>query len=150
MESEALTFYRYKCVFPKKGSPEWPALETLVRYNISIKAVDLIHLIDVRMLNLLHLRIGEIRLLEGTWEGVFECLKGSDPLLSIRFDRKTEIYHRYGEILWDPHSVRKLYDNVENFILDIGCHPCLMEEQCYFEAQEFVDDMQRFPDTEIA
>ncbi len=52
MESEALTFYRYKCVFPKKGSPEWPALETLVLYNISIKAVDLIHLIDVRLLNL--------------------------------------------------------------------------------------------------
>lgn len=82
---------------PKKGAPEWPALETLVLYNISIKAVDLIHLIDVRMLNLLHLRIGEIRLLEGTWEGVFECLKGSDPLLSIRFDRKNAIYHRYGE-----------------------------------------------------
>jgi len=102
------------------------------------------------VLNLLHLRIREIRLLEGTWEGVFECLKGSDPLLSIRFDRKTDLYHRYGEILWDPHSVRTLYDNVERFVLEIGCHPCFMEGQCFSEAQECADDMQRFPDTENA
>ncbi len=97
MEFEALTFYNYKYVFPKEG--EWPALETLVLYRISIKAVDLIHLSDVRMPNLLHLRIREIRLLEGTWEGVFECLKGSGRLSSIRFDRKADLYHRYGENL---------------------------------------------------
>lgn len=141
-------FYDYDQVFPE--DKQWPTLESLVLVAFSIKATDLMHLLENRMPNLKHLVIGEIRLLEGTWEGVFECLKRSGRLSSFRFVFDTYLFHCDGEDFWDPKYKDGVYEDLECYVLEGGRHPCLVDEEPDSNAQKFVDNMRRFTDTNIA
>ncbi len=63
----------YESVFPRDGT--WPHLRRFVVRNLRITGEDLIHLLVTRMFPLQHLKIGDMRLLHGTWERVIERLK---------------------------------------------------------------------------
>ena len=71
-------FYGYNQVSPKDG--QWRLLESLLLLNFSIKAVGLLELILPRTPNLKHVTLGDMKLLEGTWEAFLKALKLANGL----------------------------------------------------------------------
>ncbi|KAL2051090.1 hypothetical protein ABVK25_008684 [Lepraria finkii] len=85
-------FYTYDQVFPK--DKRWDNLESFSLREFSIKAADLVHLLQHRISKLNELAIGEVRLLEGAWEGVFECLRQSHQLSKFTIDYDMYLFHQ--------------------------------------------------------
>ena len=95
------------------------------------------------------LAIGEIRLLEGTWKGVFECLRQSHQLSKFTIDYDTYFFHHDGEDFWEDEYHETLYDDLEAYVVNGGRHPCLADGQPNSAARAFLPDMQRFTDSSL-
>lgn len=72
-------------------------MTTLYLINMETTASDIIDLLTIRMPNLQHVRIDEIKLLEGRWEGVIECMKQSMHLSSFPLPSHVGLYRLEGQ-----------------------------------------------------
>lgn len=136
-------FYTYDQVFPK--DKRWDNLESFSLREFSIKATDLVHLLQHRIPKLNELAIGEIRLLEGAWEDVFECLRQSHQLSKFTID-----YDMYSSTkAFGKMSNTRLYDDLEAYVVNGGRHPCLADEQPNSAAHAFLADMLRFSNSSL-
>lgn len=85
----------YTLVFPENG--HWPQLATLTLRNLAIGTNDLINLLRFKMPNLNHLSIGNINLLDGHWESIFEYMRVARVLPSFKILAEFDLLHDGGQ-----------------------------------------------------
>ena len=85
-------FFPYTMIFP--GNGHWPHLTTLTVRNLAIGTKDLATLLITKMPSLRHLGFGNIRLLDGSWEGIVEYLRVAKRLDSFQLDLGCHLLHR--------------------------------------------------------
>ena len=123
--------YRYDEVFPAFGS--WPELKELSLVGIEIGSWDLLILL-LRQARLRRLELGQIDLLDGTWEGVIEGLRRGPGVTELRM-RMTFTHH--GGAVFSPYgpspslkglTQQRFLHRIESYIVRGGRHPCLTPE----------------------
>ena len=123
--------YCYKEVFPTLGS--WPALKELSLFGLEIGGWELLILV-LRQVRLRRLELGDIELLDGTWEGVIEGLRRLPGVSELHMSIK--LTHRRGTV-FSPDGPfpfmkgfiqRGLLRRIESYIVCGGRHPCLTPE----------------------
>ena len=88
-ESEPPAFLSYATVFPENG--HWPQITTFTLRNLAIGTKDLTTLMTTKMPSLRYLEFGNISLLDGQWEGIFEYLRVIDRLSSFDMEWESSI-----------------------------------------------------------
>ena len=78
-------------VFSENG--HWPQLTTLSVHNLAIGTKDLISLLVTKMPSLRYLAFGNVRLLDGRWEGIVEYLRISKRLSVFGLGLNTFLLH---------------------------------------------------------
>ena len=121
------TLYNIEDVLPK--DTVWPCLKRVSLIDLSATATGLIHCLLRQMPNLCMLEIGGINLLEGTWESFFEAIAQSKHFLFLLFEWDTYLYHDDGSDFWDWAEKDTLYDDLQDYIVFGGRHPCLSDDQ---------------------
>ena len=119
--------YRYDEIFPLTGG--WPKLTELSLSGVAIGGWDLLKLILGRA-RLEQLRLSDIDLLDGTWEGVIEGMRRVSRLTEVK------LYHRLthcGGTGFGPCDPKRndwrfrwnFLHKVESYVVYGGRHPCL-------------------------
>lgn len=129
--------YTNEQVFPK--GTIWPSLRSLILIDLSITAMDLLHFVLYRTPNLKHLKLGGISLLEGTWEGFFEALAQSRHLSSFNLADDTYLFHRGGQDFLTDERDFPGSEDLENYVVRGGRHPCLNKDQPDSAARKYLD-----------
>ena len=93
-------FLRYEMVFPKDGY--WPQLTTLTMGGLAIGTSDLITLLITKMPSLRCLVFGNIILLDGQWEGIFEYLRVANHLSCLNVTPNGQLLHRQNQVYLSP------------------------------------------------
>lgn len=138
--AEPPIFYTINKVISDKKT--WPLLEPLTLENLSVNALDLLFVIWWRAPVLQHLGIGGISLLEGSWEGFFEALAQSKSLSSLTFECDTYLFHHDGADFSNMEEKNQLYEDLENYVVYGGRHPCLDADQPDGAGRDF---LREFP-----
>lgn len=121
----------------------WTRLGSLVLSKVTVTAEYLLLLILQKMPNLKRLSIGNIKLITGAWESVFECLKQSRHLSSLEIQHDTYLYTDVGHYWLDgEYPEHRLYKNFEKYVIHGGCHPFLSDEEPDPAAQKYVRDLE--------
>ena len=123
--------YRYEEVFPTSCS--WPALKELSLYGLEIGGWELLRLV-LRQARLRRLELGNIELLDGTWEGVIEGLRRLPGVSELHMSIK--LTHRRGTVFrpdgpfpfMKSFIQRGLLRRIESYVVRGGRHPCLTPE----------------------
>ena len=121
--------FTYDQVFPKYVT--WGHLVRLEIAALSIKGMDLFHLLLVQTPNIRELTLIGINLLQGAWEGVIEVLRCAS--LTHFILGNTSLVHQTDRILvhgpaYTDHTdplQGKFTDAIEHYVLCGGRHPCL-------------------------
>ena len=122
----------------------WTHFKTLLLSSLSSKATDLVDLLTFQMPELQRLCLSDLVLLDGTWEGVIECLKQYTEL-SVFTTCPASLSRKDGTTL-QRHSYEP-YDfvdpsRVSRYIVDGGHHPCLRPGQPDSTAEDFAKDLK--------
>ena len=142
LDSADDSFYPYSSVFPACGY--WPHLLKLGLSNIDVHLVDLIELLAVQLPKLRTLHLGSIRLLEGTWQGLFESVKYACQLESLFFEEDV-LLDEQGEDVFEVNAQLIDFD-FEGFLQYIIHgrddphlrHPLLRSNQPSFKSMEYL------------
>lgn len=140
--SETPSYYSEVQALPRDKI--WPHLESLTLTNLSITASGLLHLLLYRTPNILHLEIGGISLLEGSWQAFFEALSQSQHLASFKFEPDTYLVHHDGKEFWTDDYESIPYKDLEEYVIHGGRHPCLLDHEPDSAAHEW---LQKFDPT---
>lgn len=103
---------------------EWLDLE-----NISTTSGDLLYAVLYQTPNIRYLGVGDLNLLEGSWESFFEALAQTGRLASLRFEYDTFLHHHNGLDFWDDNYPSTLYEDLEQYVVFGGRHPYLFVRQ---------------------
>ncbi|KAG6999221.1 hypothetical protein G7Y79_00036g071770 [Physcia stellaris] len=129
--SESSEHWTYEQVFPQYPYTILPNLVSLNISGFSIKAVDFIDLLLVRLPRLRDLTFFLVELLEGSWEGVIEMLSQSGKLEALRLPGLYESTHKgghgfaFGTIDSDYTADDFIHDVMDYILNRRGRHPCL-------------------------
>ena len=161
--NEPVIYFPYSMVFPANG--HWPHLTTFRVLNLSIGTKDLVTLFTKQMPSLQHLTFGNMRLLDGHWEGIVEYLRNSDQLSSFRLVSECALLHRGNEIylalnLPAPFSpigksyfvkINLMMEYVVNGLKDPTLkHPSLDPDQEAHQSSDYLRDVYRLCDVHDA
>lgn len=161
--NEPVIYFPYAKVFPANG--RWPHLTTFMVLNLSIGTKDLITLLTKQMPSLRHLTFGNMRLLDGHWEGIVEYLRNSNQLSSFRLVSEYAMLHRGNEIYLALNSpaplspigqsyfvkIRLMMEYVVNGLRDPTLkHPSLNPRQQAHQSSEYLRDVYRLCDAHDA
>lgn len=141
---EPPVFYSDDQALPK--GMVWEHLQSLTLINLSITAKRLLLLVLDQTPNILHIKIGHINLLEGSWEAFFEALAQSKQPCALEFEFDTYLFHHNGQNFW-MSDYRK---DLENYIVNGGCHPCLYDHQPDSAAQGWLQEFDPIVQKRIA
>ena len=125
--SEPPTLYVASKIFP--SGKIWPTLESLILMDLSATAQELLHIVLYGAPTLQHFGLGGIDLSEDSWEGFFEALAQSKHLSSLRFEFDTYLFHHDGADFWTDDYRETLYEDLEQYVIHGGRHPCLREDE---------------------
>lgn len=123
-EERPLSWWPYNSIFLKMGL--WPQLTRFFIRNISINISDLVCLLILRMPHLRHLELGDIELLDGCWEGVFEFLRVADSLSSLKVVHYLVLLHRDKESYYEHslgHEMNSLPELLHDYVVNWPHHP---------------------------
>ena len=136
-----LEYYTYQQVFPTLAL--WPKLTKLSITELAIGGRDLMFLLGVQA-KVKDLTLRYIKLLDGTWEGVFAGLCHSRMTRLSLF-----VSINWGEQTLNPHGKRSLVDlrEIEDYVVHGGRHPCLAPDADPKSAVRWYLDMM--PDEEF-
>ena len=132
----------YSCedIFPPQG--RWSHLTSLHLDNFASSATDFLTLLTRAMPNLKDLHLSTIELLSGTWEGVLECMMQLMHLSLLLIYPDTEFLHCGGDKFLDEQE-SFIRDEIENYVVYGGRHPCLRPNQSKSAAKEYVTEELR-------
>lgn len=136
--------YRYEEVFPALGS--WPELKELSLFGLKIGGWELLILV-LRQARLRRLELGDIELLDGTWEGVIEGLHRLPGVSELHMGIK--LAQRRGTVLRPDGPFpcmkgfvqRGLLRRIESYVVCGGRHPCLTPESDPDTALRWLQDL---------
>lgn len=132
------TLYTHEQIFP--ASKVWSQLTTLKLKSMSTTASDLLHLLVFQMPELRHLKLGGIKLIEGTWHSVIEGLKQSNRISSFGIAYNTTLVHHSGKMFMSYRSI--FLRRVGEYLIHGGHHPCLPPNQSSHVAQNYMMDIE--------
>ena len=123
---EPPTFYSYSQVFRRDA--RWHILQELELEHLELTAEELLHLVTWQTPNLKRLRIDEINLTRGRWQGVFQALRElpSPPALEFSTSIETFLWH-VGVDFQDHFTSETIYPDLIRYVMHGGRHPCLPE-----------------------
>lgn len=134
-------YYMYKQVFPYKM--RWENLKTLALFQLRIDASDLILLFLDAMPGLKSLKMGELGLSQGCWEGVFEALKQMHRIEDLRLPNLTRFYHHgKRELVGVFESKYRIYRELTAYVENGKRHPFLRLGQPESAATEYTRDLE--------
>ena len=142
-------FYECEQVFPKDTI--WTQLETFDLYSLSTKATDFVDLLTFQMPKLQHLILCALKLSDGTWDGVIECLKQYSKLSKFQprylcYNDGEEFDFQYHDHKRDSHDYYKRQMSWEkkssHYVVHGGRHPCLTPDQPDSAAKDFAKDLK--------
>ena len=158
--NDSVVYFPYPIVFPANG--HWPYLTTLMVRNLSIGTRDLITLLSTKLPSLQHLTFGNMRLLDGHWEGIIEYLRmSSNKLSSFRLAPESFLVHRENHVYvaegrslagLRQRRIGKRYFANERFMVKYVVngwkdptlkHPSLMPGQPAHQSGEYLQDVFR-------
>ena len=119
-------FFSYNQVFRRES--RWHKLEHLALEHLEITAEELLHLVTWQTPNLKRLRIDEINLFQGKWQGVFQALRElpSPPVLEFSTGTHTLLWHL--SVDFQHHFTSPtIYPDLIRYVTRGGRHPCLPE-----------------------
>ena len=135
---EPPTLYAVNQILP--SGKTWRTLQSLILVDLSTTARELLHVVLYGAPNLRHLGIGGIDLSEGSWEAFFEALAYSRHLWSLRLEFDTYLFHHDGADFWTDDYRESLYDDLEEYVVYGGRHPCLRDDQPDGAAADYLSE----------
>ena len=124
------SWFRYDDVFPQVM--KWDNLQSMILNNLSSSATNLLRLLLIQIPNLKHLELGATELLDGDWESVIECLKQYHQFTTFRIAVETWLLHH------DKHLLACEYDDITEYLMHGGRHPCLSDDQPAHASEAFM------------
>lgn len=161
--NEPVIYFPYSMVLPTTG--HWPQLTTFRVLNLSIGTRDLVTLLTKQMPNLQHLTFGNIRLLDGHWEGIVEYLRNLNRLSFFRLLSECALLHGQNRMYLEPDLPAPLSPMGESYFLEVRSmmkhvvnglkdptlrHPSLDPDQPAHESSEYLRDVHRLCDVHDA
>jgi len=131
----------YEQVFPQEG--RWPQLVDLEIVGFAIGGYQLVCVLPRRFPKLQRLCLYDIELVDGSWEGVIEGMRHTMHLESLSLGYALEdLKHRCGApfktaILDYSDAKDKLLNELEDYVVSGGRHPCLSTNVLAEEAKSF-------------
>lgn len=141
----------YEQIFP--ASKCWLQSTDLTLVGLRIKGTDLAKDLRVQMPQLCRLKMAEIDVAEGTWEGVIEALRRLE-LERFELDHRGHYTH-LGSTIFDEDNAdssdsltnQVKLKAVEDYVTNGGRHPCLPATAMSCAADYYLQEM--FPDENI-
>lgn len=131
--------FALKQVFP--GDGKWELLTTMNLTAMSTSAKDFMLLLILRMPELRYLKLSEIVLLQGRWEGVIETMKRSMPLHSFLTD--SSLSHLGGQKFTGEvaEGLQESWSStLEKYVVKGGRHPCLLPDEPDLASEKYLSE----------
>ena len=123
---EPPTFYSYAQVIRRES--RWNLLEELELEHLEMTAEELLHLITCQAPNLKRLRIDEINLAQGRWQGVLQALRELPSPPALEFSHGTDTFLWHVGVDFQHHfTSATIYPDLMRYVTHGGRHPCLPE-----------------------